>query len=148
MNRKLRKQLKVAYRTPPAKQKNEFLWNIKRREQRNDGRRTTFIPKWIGVTAVSIFLMLLSVIALVPVGVKASIKSKYCEHHWIHINTRMEILTTQQHGYFDEVVDRENSKNCVFTTANVYYEFECEHCGEEMSWMDLEISKKHSDCGL
>ena len=147
MNRKLRKQLKVAYRTPPAKQKNEFLGNIKRKEQKNDARRTIFIPKWIGVTVVSSFLILLSIVMLVPVGVKASIKSKYCEHHFIHINTRTEILTRQQHGYFDELVDRDNSKNCVFTTANVYYEFECEKCGQEMSWMDFEISEKHSDCG-
>ena len=145
MNRKLRKQLKIAYKTPPAKRKREFLWSIKKEEQKDCCR--LFIPKWIGVTVVSMFLMLFSVIALVPVGVKASIKSKYCEHHWIHINTRMEILTTQQHGYFDEVIDRENSKHCIFTTANVYYEFECEHCREEMSWMDLEISEQHSNCG-
>lgn len=147
MNRKLRNQLKMAYRTPPAKRKREFLWNIKK-EKKDCCKGKCFIPKWIGITAVSMFFMVLSVIVLVPVGVKASIKSKYCEHHFIHINTRIEVLTTQQHGYFDEIVDRENSKHCVFTTANVYYEFECEYCGEEMSWMDLEISKKHSDCGL
>ena len=147
MNRKLRKQLKIAYKTPPPKQKREFLWNIGGKEQKDCCRRKLFIPKWIGITAFSIFLILLSGTVLVPSVVKASIKSKYCEHDWIHINTRKEIVTTQQHGYFEELVDPENSQNCLFTSAKVYYEFECEHCGEKISWMDFELDENHSDCG-